>query len=269
MHYVDEGPRDGQPVLLLHGEPSWSYLYRKMIPLLVGAGLRAIAPDLIGSGAATSRSSARTTRTSGTSTGPRRCRAARPARHHAGLPGLGRPDRPAHRRGAPGALRADRHREHVPADGRQPAGRGVLALAGVLAEGAGVPGRQHRPRWLPHAARAGGDRRVRRSVPDDRTRPARGCSRCSCDATRRPGVGGEPRRVGGAASLGQAVPDGVQRRGPDHARRRSSVPGDGARHEGAARTRRIAGGGHFLQEDQGEELAKAVIGFIEGTRASA
>ncbi len=50
MHYVDEGPRDGEPVLLLHGEPSWSYLYRKMIPLLVGAGLRAVAPDLIGFG---------------------------------------------------------------------------------------------------------------------------------------------------------------------------------------------------------------------------
>lgn len=48
MAYVDEG--QGAPVLLLHGEPSWSYLYRKMIPLLTGAGLRAIAPDLIGFG---------------------------------------------------------------------------------------------------------------------------------------------------------------------------------------------------------------------------
>jgi haloalkane dehalogenase len=45
MHYLDEEPRDGQPVLMLHGEPSWSYLYRKMIPVLVAAGLRAIAPD--------------------------------------------------------------------------------------------------------------------------------------------------------------------------------------------------------------------------------
>jgi haloalkane dehalogenase len=48
MHYVDEG--DGPAVLLLHGEPSWSYLYRKMIPLLAGAGLRAVAPDLVGFG---------------------------------------------------------------------------------------------------------------------------------------------------------------------------------------------------------------------------
>ena len=50
MHYVDEGPRDGKIVLLLHGEPSWSYLYRKMIPGIVAAGYRAIAPDLIGFG---------------------------------------------------------------------------------------------------------------------------------------------------------------------------------------------------------------------------
>ena len=50
MHYVDEGPIDGPPILLLHGEPSWSYLYRKMIPPLVAAGYRVIAPDLIGFG---------------------------------------------------------------------------------------------------------------------------------------------------------------------------------------------------------------------------
>lgn len=50
IHYVDEGPRDGAVVLLLHGEPSWSYLYRKMIPPLVAGGLRAVAPDLIGFG---------------------------------------------------------------------------------------------------------------------------------------------------------------------------------------------------------------------------
>ncbi|MEX2556760.1 MAG: haloalkane dehalogenase [Actinomycetota bacterium] len=50
MHYVDEGPRDADPVLMLHGEPSWSYLYRKMIPVIAGAGFRAIAPDLIGFG---------------------------------------------------------------------------------------------------------------------------------------------------------------------------------------------------------------------------
>jgi haloalkane dehalogenase len=50
MHYIDEGPRDGRTVLMLHGEPSWCFLYRKMIPVFVRAGFRAIAPDLIGFG---------------------------------------------------------------------------------------------------------------------------------------------------------------------------------------------------------------------------
>lgn len=50
MHYVDEGPADAKPVLLLHGEPSWSFLYRHMIPPLADAGLRVIAPDLLGFG---------------------------------------------------------------------------------------------------------------------------------------------------------------------------------------------------------------------------
>lgn len=50
MHYLDEGPPDGAVVLLLHGEPSWSYLYRRMIPVLTQAGLRAVAIDLVGFG---------------------------------------------------------------------------------------------------------------------------------------------------------------------------------------------------------------------------
>jgi len=50
VHYVDEGPADADPVLLLHGEPSWSFLYRKMIPVITAAGHRAVAPDLVGFG---------------------------------------------------------------------------------------------------------------------------------------------------------------------------------------------------------------------------
>ena len=50
VHYVDEGERSAEPVLLLHGEPSWSYLYRHMIPPIAAAGFRAIAPDLPGFG---------------------------------------------------------------------------------------------------------------------------------------------------------------------------------------------------------------------------
>jgi len=50
VHYLDEGPRDAPVVLLMHGEPSWSFLYRTMIPVLTAAGLRAVAPDLVGFG---------------------------------------------------------------------------------------------------------------------------------------------------------------------------------------------------------------------------
>ncbi|KPQ28217.1 MAG: haloalkane dehalogenase [Marinobacter excellens HL-55] len=50
MHFVDEGPADAAPVIMLHGEPSWSYLYRHMIPAVAEAGYRVLAPDLIGFG---------------------------------------------------------------------------------------------------------------------------------------------------------------------------------------------------------------------------
>jgi len=50
LHYLDEGPKEAAPILLMHGEPSWSFLYRRMIPLLTEAGHRVIAPDLIGFG---------------------------------------------------------------------------------------------------------------------------------------------------------------------------------------------------------------------------
>ena len=50
MHYVDEGPASADPILMLHGEPTWSYLYRYMIPVCAAAGHRVIAPDLIGFG---------------------------------------------------------------------------------------------------------------------------------------------------------------------------------------------------------------------------
>jgi haloalkane dehalogenase len=48
--YLDEGPADAEAVLLLHGEPSWSFLYRRMVPALTAAGLRVVAPDLVGFG---------------------------------------------------------------------------------------------------------------------------------------------------------------------------------------------------------------------------
>ena len=50
MHFIDEGPRDAPVALMLHGEPTWSFLYRKMIPIVAAAGYRAVAPDMIGFG---------------------------------------------------------------------------------------------------------------------------------------------------------------------------------------------------------------------------
>ena len=50
MHYVDEGPADAEPILCLHGQPTWSYLYRKMVPCFVAAGYRAVTPDCVGFG---------------------------------------------------------------------------------------------------------------------------------------------------------------------------------------------------------------------------
>src|SRR5512135_1253008 len=50
IHYTDKGSADAEPVVMLHGEPSWSYLYRKMIPVITAAGYRAVAPDLVGFG---------------------------------------------------------------------------------------------------------------------------------------------------------------------------------------------------------------------------
>ena len=50
IHYLDEGPKNGEVIYLLHGEPAWSYLFRKMIPVLVDAGYRVIAPDMVGFG---------------------------------------------------------------------------------------------------------------------------------------------------------------------------------------------------------------------------
>ena len=50
VHYLDEGPKDGPLVVLVHGQPTWTYLYRKMIPILTGAGMRVVAWDNVGFG---------------------------------------------------------------------------------------------------------------------------------------------------------------------------------------------------------------------------
>jgi haloalkane dehalogenase len=48
--WVEDGPAEGNPVLMLHGEPSWSFLYRRMMPILAAAGHRVVCPDLVGFG---------------------------------------------------------------------------------------------------------------------------------------------------------------------------------------------------------------------------
>ena len=50
IHYLDEGPKDAEPIVLFHGEPTWSYLFRKMIPILAESGHRVIVPDMVGFG---------------------------------------------------------------------------------------------------------------------------------------------------------------------------------------------------------------------------
>ena len=118
MAYVDAGPADGPVVLLLHGEPTWSYLYRHVIDALTGAGLRSVAVDLVGFGR---------------SDKPTRAEDHSFAAHVEWVrslvldvldledvtlvgSGLGRADRAASRRGAPGPVRPRGRRQHRAAD---------------------------------------------------------------------------------------------------------------------------------------------------------
>src|SRR5918999_6548929 len=73
MHYVDEGPRNGRPVVLLHGNPTWGYLYRNFIGPLTAGGHRAIVPTTSASGARTSPTDPSTTRFAATPGGWRHC----------------------------------------------------------------------------------------------------------------------------------------------------------------------------------------------------
>ena len=50
IHYLDEGPKNADPIVLFHGEPTWSYLFRKMIPVFKDAGYRVVVPDMVGFG---------------------------------------------------------------------------------------------------------------------------------------------------------------------------------------------------------------------------
>ena len=125
MHYLDEGV--GDPVLCLHGEPTWSYLYRKMIPTLA-ARARVVAPDYFGFGRSDKPTDI------GWYTFDRHCASIVRLVEELDLrstdarrAGLGRPDRPPSRGRAPGARRPARHPEHRPRR-RARAERDVAAL---------------------------------------------------------------------------------------------------------------------------------------------
>ena len=242
IHYVDEGPRGAAPVLLLHGEPSWSYLYRKMIPIISAAGHRCVAPDLVGFGrsdkpaerarlhlptprrldarACSRRSTCATSRSS-----------ARTGAACIGLRLVGRAPASASRASSP-PTRSCRPATSRPA----PA---FLALARVLADDARVPRRRHRQGRLRDRAAARGHRGLRRAVPRRSLQGRRAAvPAAGAGDARRSRRAGQPRRVGGPAALDEAVPHRVQRRRPDHRRRRRASCSARSPARRASRTRR-------------------------------
>ena len=269
VHHLDEGPADTDPVLCLHGEPSWSYLYRKMIPVLVAAGHRVVAPDLVGFG----RSDKPSER--GDYTYQRHIdwlratiealdlwRITLVCQDWGGLLGLRlvgeTPDRFARvvaantflpiGDGSPSeaflAWRAFSQKVPVFPAGQilQGATRTELSPAVVAAYDAPFPDESYKsgarqfPLLVPIA-------------PDDPAAPANRAAWQGLERFEKPFLtafsDGDPVTRGSDAPLQQRIPGA---RGQQHLT--------------------IVGGGHFLQEDCGEELARAVVAFIAATKAS-
>ena len=186
MHYVDDGPRDAAAVFLcLHGEPTWSYLYRRMIPVFVAAGHRVVAPDLFGFGRSDKpvddalytfdihRALARGVH-----------RGARSAEHHARLPGLGRAARPDAADGHAGSLFPPAGDEHHARHGRRAADGGLQGVARMGRRQSRSRLRQAARALVP-ASHAGGSRGLRRTLSrTSATRPACGAFRNSCPIVR-------------------------------------------------------------------------------------
>jgi haloalkane dehalogenase len=266
MHHVDEGPRDAPPVLMLHGEPTWGFLYRKMIPVLTAAGYRAVVPD---------------------------------------LPGFGRSDKPVLREtytyvrlvswvaswlaqvdlhdvtvvcqdwGALVGLRLvaeqpERFSRVVVANGALPTGGEVVPavfrawqafarrspvfpVSWVVRAGT----RTRLPRAVsaaydapfPTAAHRVGARTLPSLVPTEPDDPAGADNRRAWEALR-----GWERPFLTAFSDGDPITRGLDRRF------QREIPGAA----GQPHTT-IAGAGHFLQEDRGEELARLIVGWMERT----
>ena len=230
MAYVEAGPPDGEPVLLLHGEPSWSFLYRTVMPVLADAGLRAIAPDLVGFGRSDKPPRSATTATRGTWSGSARspstgwtCAALTlVGQDWGGLIGL-----------RLAAEHPDRFARVVAANtglptGDQPMPEVWLRFREVVRTAPALSVSRLVQSGCQTTLPTGGARRLRRALPR-RELHGRRRGRCPawCPTTPDdPGVGGQPRGLAAAGRVGQAVPGRVQRPRPDHRR-------DGARPEGA------------------------------------
>ena len=241
MHYVDEGPRDAQvTALCLHGEPSWAYLYRKMIPVFAAAGLRVVAPDWFGFGRSDKpdddgwysferhRNSMLRLR-----------RAARPAQRDAGGAGLGRPARPDACRWT----QPERYTRLLVMNTGLGTGHGDRRLQAMarLCQQPARPGlRQADP--ARHAGHDGGrGRGLRRAVP---RRPLQG------RRARLPEPGARPRRRAGrrasaasAARFWQRAMDGRQLHGHRHDRPGARPAGDAVAAQADPRLPRADGGG--------------------------
>jgi haloalkane dehalogenase len=249
-------------VLLMHGEPSWSYLYRTMIPVLTAAGLQIVAPDLVGFG----RSDKPAERSDYTY-----------ARHvewmrellfdHLELrtspwwPGLGRPHRTATGGRAPGALRPGRGGQYLPAHRRHRSGRGLLQLAALLPGGGGLPDRLHRQLRLPQRSLPQVRAAYDAPFPDESYKS--GARAFPMLVPSRPDDPAHDANV--AAWVGLAAFDrpfltafatAIRSPGAHRALQERIAGARGQPHT------TIVGASHFLQEDCGEELARVVVDFV-------
>ena len=266
MHYLDEGPASGsEKILLMHGEPSWCYLYRKMIGPLTSAGFRVIAPDLVGFG----RSDKPARR--GDYTYARHVEWMRAAlfdelelsdltlvgQDWGGLIGLRLV-----------AEHPDRFRRVVAANTGLPTGdldmgEAFLAWQKFSQEVPDPARGAHRGRRLCVGPAARGDRGLRRALPRRvATKKGRASSPCSCrrapTTLPRAPTGGRGRCCASSTSR-SCAPSATATRSPTAPTGSSATwcPGRSGQNHTT-----ITDAGHFLQEDKGEDLAAAVIDFV-------
>ncbi len=238
VHYLDEGPADGPVVLAMHGEPSWSYLYRKMIPLAHRSGTARHRPRPRRlRQVATSRARRATTPTRATSPGCRRRSSTTSTcatRRSSGRTGVvssvcvSLPRTPIASHGSSSATPASRPANSMPSDAFMAWQKfsqttevfdiGFLLNSATITE-------------LSDGEVAAYDA----PFPDDTYKEgARIFPSLVPDLARRPGGGGQQGGVGGLHAVGQAADLLLQRQRPGHRRRRQAVPQAGARRAGPA-----------------------------------